>query len=136
MLGGAAHRRILQLGVDAACVVVVDVFSEKSLKVVLVQDDHVIEQFSACAPDPSLRDSVLPRASECRSLRLNSEMFDRLSDPFLKYGIVIVDEAPWRGVIRERLAELLHEPGRCRMRGDAEVDDLSSSVTDDEPGMQ
>jgi hypothetical protein len=33
----------LQLGVDAVCVVVVDVFSEKSPKVVLVQDDHVIE---------------------------------------------------------------------------------------------
>jgi len=29
--------------VDAVCVVVVDVFSEKMLKVFLVQDDHVIE---------------------------------------------------------------------------------------------
>jgi hypothetical protein len=33
----------LQLGVDAVCVVIVDVFSKKSLKVILVQDDHVME---------------------------------------------------------------------------------------------
>jgi hypothetical protein len=43
MFGGAAHRPILQLGVDTVCVVVVDVFSEKSLKVVLVQDDYAIQ---------------------------------------------------------------------------------------------
>ena len=43
MLGGTARRRILQLGVDAVCVVVVNVFAEKASKVVLVQDDHVIE---------------------------------------------------------------------------------------------
>jgi hypothetical protein len=43
MLGGSAHRRILQLGVDSVSVVVVNVFAEKASKVVLVQDDHVIE---------------------------------------------------------------------------------------------
>ena len=43
MLGGSAIWGILQLGVDAVCVVVVDVFLEKMLKVFLVQNDHVIE---------------------------------------------------------------------------------------------
>jgi len=43
MLGGAAHRRILQLGVDSVGVVVVDVLAEKVSKVIFVQDDHVIE---------------------------------------------------------------------------------------------
>ena len=42
-LGGPDRWRILQLGVDAVCIVVVDIFSEKSLKVVRIQDDHVIE---------------------------------------------------------------------------------------------
>jgi hypothetical protein len=43
MLGGSAHRRILQLGVDSVVVVVIDIFTEKASKVVLVQDNHVIE---------------------------------------------------------------------------------------------
>jgi hypothetical protein len=42
-LGGSAHRRILEFGVNPVCVVVVDVFPEKASKMVLVQDDHVIE---------------------------------------------------------------------------------------------
>lgn len=53
-LGGPAHWQILQLGLDAVCIVVVDIFSEKSLQVVRIQDDHVIESFPACTPDPSL----------------------------------------------------------------------------------
>lgn len=43
MLGGPAYRRILQLGVDAVCVVAIDVFAEMVRKVVLIQDDHAIE---------------------------------------------------------------------------------------------
>jgi len=43
MLGGTAHRRILQLGVDSVGVVVVDVLAEQVSKVVLIQDDHVIQ---------------------------------------------------------------------------------------------
>ena len=43
MLGGSAYRGIMQFGVDADVVVVIDIFAEKASKVVLVQDDHVIE---------------------------------------------------------------------------------------------
>jgi hypothetical protein len=42
MLGGSAYRGILQFGVDAVVVVVIDIFAEKASKGVLVQDDHVI----------------------------------------------------------------------------------------------
>jgi cytidylate kinase len=30
----------------------------------LLQDDHVVQQVSTYAPDPALRDAVLPRTSE------------------------------------------------------------------------
>ena len=43
MLGGPAHRRILQLGVDSVGVVVVNVFAEEVSKAIFVQDDHVIQ---------------------------------------------------------------------------------------------
>jgi len=63
-LGSSALRRISQLRMDSVCVVVVDVLSEKASKMAFVQDDHVIEQFSPDAANPSLGDSVLPRAPE------------------------------------------------------------------------
>jgi hypothetical protein len=42
----------LQLGVDAVYVVVVDVFSKQLLKVILVQNDHVIEKLVTSAANP------------------------------------------------------------------------------------
>jgi hypothetical protein len=45
-----------------------------------VQNDHVIEQLSADAPDPALGRSVLPRASKRRPLRGHLESLDRHCD--------------------------------------------------------
>ncbi len=81
MLGGSAHRRILQLRVDPISVVVLDVFSQETLEVLLVQDDHVIEQLPASTPNPSLGYPILPRASECRPPRFDSNMLERFGDP-------------------------------------------------------
>ena len=82
VLSGSPDRRISQLSVDSVGVVVVDVLAEKLSKVVLVQDDHVIQQLSASVADPPLGDPILPRAPEGRSLRLDSKILDRLRDPF------------------------------------------------------
>jgi hypothetical protein len=82
MLGRAPDRRITKQSVDSVGVVVVDVLAEKLPKVVLVQDDHVIQQLSASAADPSLGNPILPRAPKGRSLRLDSKILDRLSDAF------------------------------------------------------
>jgi hypothetical protein len=48
---------------------------------VLLEDDHVVEQRSPCAADPSLGDSVLPRARECGSPGLAAKILDRIGDP-------------------------------------------------------
>ncbi len=82
MLGGSPDRRISQLSVDSVSVVVVDVLAEKLSKVVLVQDDHVIQQLSASAADPPLGNPILPWTPKGRSLRLDSKILDQLSDPF------------------------------------------------------
>jgi hypothetical protein len=72
MLGGSPDRRITKLSVDSVGVVVVDVFAKKLPKMVLVQDDHVIQHLSASAADPSLGDPILPRTPKGCSLRLDS----------------------------------------------------------------
>ncbi len=63
-------------------VVVVDVFAKKLSKVALVHHDHVIQQLSTSAADPSLGNPILPRTPKGRSLRLDSNTLDRLSDSF------------------------------------------------------
>jgi len=73
MLGRSPHWGILQLAVDSVGVVVLDGFAEKALEVLLVQHDHVIEQFPTSTPDPSRGDPILPRTSERRPPRLDSK---------------------------------------------------------------
>jgi hypothetical protein len=65
---------------DSLRVVGIGVFAEQPSQVVFVQDDYVIEQFSANASDDSLSGSVLPRASERRPLRIYPETLDRARD--------------------------------------------------------
>jgi hypothetical protein len=72
MLGGSPDRRITHLSVDSVGVVVVDVLAKKLSKVVLVQDDHVIQHLSASAADPSLGDRILARTPKGCPLRLDS----------------------------------------------------------------
>ena len=81
-LGGSAPRRILQLGVDSISVVVVDVFVEKTLQVFLIHHDHMIEELATGSAGPSLGNPILPWTSKGRSLRLDSNLLDRLGDPF------------------------------------------------------
>lgn len=78
---------------------------------VLVQDDHVVEQLSPCAPNPSLRAPVLPRAPECGSPRLDAEILDRIGDPIRENGIVVEDEESWSCFVGKGLTKLLNDPG-------------------------
>jgi hypothetical protein len=70
---------------DSVFVVVVDVFAQQVMQVPLVHDDHVIEKLPASASDPSLRNPILPWTPKGRSARLDSNILDRLCDPFCKY---------------------------------------------------
>jgi len=66
--------------VDSVGVVVVDVFAEKALQVLLVQDDHVVEKLPTSASDPSFGDPILPGTSKRRPPRLDSDLVDRMGD--------------------------------------------------------
>jgi len=120
--------RVSQTSVNSVGVVVVDIFAQQTMQVPFVHYDHVIQHLSANTADPSFGNPILPWTPKGRSSRLDSNILDRLGDSFRKYRIVIVDEESWRVVVWERLAELLHDPGRSRMGGDPEVKDLSSRI--------
>jgi len=106
------------------------------MQVLFIHDDDVIQQFTSGATDPSLCSPVLPWAPKRCPLGLGSKVLDRCGNPVGKNGIIIVDEEPWRGFVWERLAELLNNPCQCGMCGDAEVQNLSSPMIEDEPGVE
>ncbi len=121
---------------DPVGVVVVDVFAQKTLPVLLVQYDHVIKQLPAGAADPTFRRSVLPRASIGGPSGFDAKMADRRGDLVREDRIVVVDEESRSGVFRECFAELLDDPWRRGMRGDAEMEDSSATMRDHEPHVE
>lgn len=63
--GGASFWRVLgQPQMGSVFVVVADVFAHESLQMPFTEHDHMIEQVTAAAPHPALRDSVLPRTAK------------------------------------------------------------------------
>jgi hypothetical protein len=68
--------------VDSVVVVLVDLLADKTPQVHLIQNTHVIEKLPANAADPSFGNAFLPWTPKGRSLRLDSNLLDRLSDPF------------------------------------------------------
>jgi hypothetical protein len=58
----------------------------------LVQNDHVVEQVSAHAPDPTLGDAVLPRTSEGCSDRQDPVVLHSRNDINVELRITVKDQ--------------------------------------------
>ena len=70
-------------------VVIADVISHQPSQVPLVQDNHMVEQVTTYAPDPALRDAVLPRTSEGGSDRQHPVVLHSRHDVSIEYRIAI-----------------------------------------------
>ena len=76
--GGSTSCRslLVQSEMCPIVVVIVHVFSDKTLKMSFVEHDDMIEQVASAITHPAFGDAVLPRASEAGSLRFNAEALD------------------------------------------------------------
>jgi predicted XRE-type DNA-binding protein len=83
-------------------------------QVALVQDDDVIEKFSAYGFDKSLRDPILPRALVAGARWFHEHRPDRRRQPCREDGIAIDDQKARRRLGGKGLAQLLRHPGRSR----------------------
>ena len=92
VLRRSARWRIPQLCVDPIVVVVVDVLSQETSQVSLVEHDLVIQQFTSNRPDPALRGPVLPRTSVRGRLRLQSQMPDGFDEASGENAVVVADQ--------------------------------------------
>jgi len=89
--------------VGAVLVIIADVLRKKSLQMVLVQSDNVVEHIAAAAFDPALGNAVLPRALEGGShvRHVHGLNGSRNLEPVLL--VVIKEKVPGSGLIRERV---------------------------------
>ena len=97
-------RRIMDRGVDALGVVVLDVFAQQASQVVFAEHDHVVEKLSANAADEPLCRAVLPSALERGSPGMDSESPDRAGDVGREDRIVVEDHKPMGGFVGEGVA--------------------------------
>ena len=117
-------------------VVITEVLDHEAFQMALIEYDDVIEQVAPTGADPTLRNTVLPRAFKADSLRLNAEALDGIDDLFIKTAAAIKDQATRRSVVWESLAQLLNNPGARWIPGDIEVKNSSPVMRDDEEAIE
>ena len=117
-------------------VVVADILRDEPLQMALIEGDDVVQQVTPTALHPSFGDSVLPRASE-RGPHGSDGHRPHCNGNFQAIlGVPIKDEKPGSRLIRESLAQLLHDPTAGGMAGDIEVQDAPPAVIDDEKAVE
>ena len=67
-------RILRQSEVSPIFMVVAHILGHQPLEVLLIQDDHVVQQVSSATPDPALRHTVLPRTAKSCPGRLASQI--------------------------------------------------------------
>ena len=130
------RRSLRQRKMRAVLVIITDVLVHEAFQMPFVENDHMVEQISAAVPDPSLRNAVLPRASEAGLLGLDAEALHRLNHFAIELGAAIEDQIARRGVVRERFPQLLNNPNTGRMPGHIAVQDAPPVMRNDEEAVQ
>jgi hypothetical protein len=80
----ACRRSLRQREMRSVVVVVTDILIHQPSQMSFIQQNDMIEQVPAAAADPAFRDTILPRASEAGSLRLDTKAFHGGNHLFVK----------------------------------------------------
>src|ERR1700693_1761494 len=108
--GPAVRCSLLESKVRAIVMIVADIISEQTTQVALTQSDHVIQQVTPAAFNPTLRNSILPRTPQRCADTFDFHRSDRGGDLRPILGIPIENEKPASGPIWEGLPQLLDDP--------------------------
>jgi hypothetical protein len=91
-------------------VVAAERIREQPFQVTLVHHNDVIQQVQSAAFNPTLRNSILPRALEQSADTLDFHRSDRDRDLHPILGIAIEDDEPGSRPKRIRFSQLLNDP--------------------------
>jgi hypothetical protein len=113
-------------------VVIAHIVGNKSLQVLPVDRNHMVEQIAPATLDPAFGHPVLPGTLIGRLNRIDLHRSDGNWNLRAVFRVAIKDEESRTGVEREGLSQLLHDPPARRVLGDVEMQDLPSVMTDNE----
>src|SRR5664279_2059780 len=132
----ASRRLLVQPEVGSVVVIIGNVLGEESLQMTLIQRDHVVEQVTAAASDPTLGGPILPGTPNRGTDRCHLQRADRRWHFQSVLRIAVEYEKSGRGIVGKSFSQLLHDPGASRMASDVEVQDAAAIMTDDEEAVQ
>jgi hypothetical protein len=102
----------------------------------LVQRDDMVRDLAAATSDPAFRDSILPGRLDARPLGFQTRCPQERDDITVELRVAIQDDVTVRVSLGKGLTRLLDDPLRSRVSGHVEVQDLATSVRDDEEAVK
>src|SRR5271169_5571147 len=103
-------RILPQSKMSSVFVVIADVFFQQPSQMSLVQNDHVVQQVSAHASNPTLGNAILPGTAKSSSDRLSAVLLGSPNDVSRELRVAVEDEKPLRLFISPSFAQLLCDP--------------------------
>ena len=117
------RRILLEREVGSRPVIVREVARQDAAQVAFAQDEDMVQTLTPDRADEPFREGVLPRALGRGQHFPDSQAFHSLPKRVTVDRVAIAEEVGRRGVVRERLHDLLGGPGRGGMLGHVEVND-------------
>ena len=113
-----------------------DVLVYQLFEMPLIGHDHVVEQVSSAATNPSLSNAVLTRTSEAGPFGLYAEAFHRIDHLFIEVRCAVDDQVVRNRVVGKGLTQLLDNPRAGQVPGDAAAQDSAPIMRDHEEAAQ
>ena len=118
-------------------VVITDVLIQQPSQVPLVQDDHMIQEILTYTANPALRNSVLPRTSECNPNRMAAHCLHGRDNIDTKLRVAIEDQESFRLFAAfPGSVQLQRNPKRVGVTSHIVVKDATLVVADNEKAVQ
>src|SRR5262245_57447779 len=112
--------------------VVREVPGQDVAQVPFTEHQHMVQTLPPDGADEALDERVLPRTPRSRQHFRNPQALQAVAERLAVDGIAIAEYIRRRGLVRERLHDLLRRPRRRRVLGDVELQDASTMMGEDE----
>ena len=112
----------------ARWMVIIEVTRQDSTQVSFAEDKDVVETLAADRTDQALGERILPGAVWRRENFLDLHPLHAVAELMAIDLVTVAQEVGRRGVVRERVHDLLGGPGGGGVLGDVEVDDPPAMV--------
>jgi hypothetical protein len=115
---------------------VADVFVHQPFQMPLIHYNHVVEQISSAAANPSLSDAILPRTSEIGPFALDAQAIHCIYHLRIEVCGAVENQVAGDQVVWKGLTQLLDDPCAGRVFGDAAAQDSAPIMLDYEETVQ